>query len=63
MVAHQDPLIMGFSRQEYWRGVAILFFRRSSLPGDRTQASRIAGRFFTISATRTWKFLVGVKKK
>ena len=44
-VAHQAPLSMGFSRQEYWIG---LFFPS---PGDlsnrdRTQVSRIAGRRF-----------------
>ena len=32
--------------------VAIPFSRRSSQPRDRTQVSRIAGRFFTIWATR-----------
>jgi len=32
--------------------VAIPFFRGSSWPGDRTQVSCIAGRFFTIWATR-----------
>ena len=29
-VAHQTPLSMGFSRQEYWNGVAISFFRGPS---------------------------------
>ena len=32
--------------------VAILFSRGSSQPKDRTQVSHIAGRFFTIWATR-----------
>ena len=32
--------------------VAIPYFRRSSQPGDQTQVSHIAGRFFTIWATR-----------
>ena len=29
-IAHQAPLNMGFSRQEYWSGFAISFSRRSS---------------------------------
>ena len=32
--------------------VAMLFPRGPSLPRDQTQVSRIAGRFFTVSATR-----------
>ena len=35
-IAHQGPLSMAFSRQEYWR-IAISFFRRSSWPRDRTR--------------------------
>ena len=42
---------MEFSRPEYWR-VAVTFSRGSSPPRDRTQASCIAGRFFTLWATR-----------
>ena len=42
---------MGFSRQEYW-SVAIPFSRGSSPPRDQTQVSCIAGRFFTIWASR-----------
>ena len=39
-VAHQAPLSMGFSRQEYWRKwVAISSSRESSLPKDRTHVS------------------------
>ena len=45
-VAHQAPLFMEFSRQEYWR-VTIPFSRGSSQPRDRTQISHISGRFFT----------------
>ena len=51
IVAHQAPLSMGFSRQEYWGGV-ILFSSRSSRPMDQTQVSCITGRFFSISGTR-----------
>ena len=38
--------------QRILRWVAIPFSRGSSWPRDRTQASRIAGRFFTIRATK-----------
>ena len=51
-VACQDPLSTGFSRQEYWRWVAISFSRRSPQPRDWTQVSHIVGRCFTIWATR-----------
>ena len=44
---------MEFSRPEYWSGwVAIPFSRGSSQPRDGTRVSCIAGRFFTIRATR-----------
>ena len=46
------PLSTGFSRQEYWRWVAISFSRRSPQPRDWTQVSHIVGRRFTIWATR-----------
>ena len=51
-VACQAPLPMGFSRQEYWKWVAISFSRRSSQLRDRIQVSCIAGRFFTNWAMR-----------
>ena len=38
---------MGFSRQEYWKWVAISFSRRSSRPRDWTRVSLIVGRHFT----------------
>ena len=44
--AHQVPLSMGFSRQEYW-SVAIPFSRGSFQPRDWTHVSHIVGRFFT----------------
>ena len=50
-VACQDPLSMGFSRQEYWSGLAIPFSRESSWPRDRTRVSCIGGRFFTVWTT------------
>ena len=48
-LAHQPPLLMEFSKQEW---VAISFSRRSSQPRDQTQVSGITGRFFTLGATR-----------
>ena len=49
VVAHQVPLSVEFSRQEYgW--VVISFSRGSSQPRDQTQVSHIVGRFFTIWA-------------
>ena len=52
-VAHQAPLSMGFSRQEYWSGFPCLFSRRSFQSRDRTNVSCIsciAGRFLTTEA-------------
>ena len=43
-VAYQAPLSMGFSRQEYWKWVAIPISRESSWPRDQTQVSCTAGR-------------------
>ena len=37
-VAHQAPLSMGFSRQEYWSTVVIPFSRGLSLPGIKPQS-------------------------
>ena len=59
-VAHQAPLSMGFSRQEYWNGLPC------SPPGDLLDPGiehksllslALAGRFFTSSAT--WEALIG----
>ena len=43
---------MEFSRQEHWSGEAISFSRGSSWPRDWSRVSCIAGRFFTVWATR-----------
>ena len=61
--AHQAPLSMEFSRQEYWSGLPFPS-PGSSLPRDRIQVSGIADRFLTIWVTReaiildidTWLF-------
>ena len=47
IAAHQTPLSMGFSRQEYW-WVAIPFSRDLSNPGIESRFSCIADRFFTV---------------
>ena len=46
-VAHQAPLSMGFSRQEYWNGLPFPPLGESSKPRDQTWVSCIADRFFT----------------
>ena len=63
-VAHQAPLSMGFSRQEYWSGLPLP--SPGDLPDrDWTQDSCIAGRFFTIWDNRgaLVHILVRCKKK
>ena len=51
-VAYQALPFMELSRQKYWRGLPLPSPGRSSQPRDRTQVSRIAGRRFTVWATR-----------
>ena len=51
-VAHQAPLSMEFFQARLMERVAIPSSRGSSWPRDQTQVSSIAGRFFTIWATR-----------
>ena len=53
-VAHQAPLSMTFSRQEYWSGLPCPPPRGSSQPRDWIQVSCITSRVFTIWAT--WPF-------
>ena len=50
-VAHQVPLSMGFSRQEYWSGLAF--------PSASLMFLALAGRFFTTRPTweAPWEFL------
>ena len=52
-VAHQAPPSMGFSRQEYWRGLP--FPPPEDLPNPRMEpvsltSPALAGRFFTMGA-------------
>ena len=51
-VARQAPLSIGILQARMLEWVAMPSSRGSSLPRDQTQVSHIAGRFFTIQATR-----------
>jgi len=66
-VAHQAPVSMGFSRQEYWSGVAMTSSRGSSQPRDWTCIScllhwlvgslpvvPLGSPFLMISSTYSW---------
>ena len=50
-IAHQAPLFMGFSRQEYWSGLAFLTSGGLPNPGIEPKSPALAGGFFTTSAT------------
>ena len=53
-VAHQAPLSMGFSRQEYWSGLPCPSPRDLPGPGVEPKSVKspaLAGGFFTTSAT------------
>ena len=52
IIAYQASPSMGFSREECQSWVALSFSRRSSWPRDQTLVSSIAGRCFTLWATR-----------
>ena len=53
-LAHQAPLSMGFSRQEYWSGLPCPPPGDLPYPGIKPaslMSPALAGRFFTISTT------------
>ena len=50
-VAHQAPLSMGFSRQEYWSGLPCPSPGDLPDPGIKPTSPALAGGFFTTSAT------------
>ena len=50
-VAHQVPLAMGFSRQEYWSGLPCPPLGDLPDPGNKPTSPALASGFFTISAT------------
>ena len=51
-IAHQAPVSMKFSRQEYWSGSPFPSPGDLPNPGIETWVSCIAGRFFTVRATK-----------
>ena len=51
-IVHQAPLPMGIQKVGILQWVAMPSSRGSSQPRDQTQVSHMAGRFFTIWATR-----------
>ena len=55
-VAHQAPLSMGFSRQEYQRGCHALLQGIFLTQGSNLMSPALAGGFFTTSAT--WEALL-----
>ena len=62
-VAHQAPLSMGFSRQEYWSGLPFPSPGELPDPGIEPESlvsPSLAGRFFTPGAT--WATVPGVAK-
>ena len=50
-VTCQAPLSRGFSRQEYWSGLAFSSLGNLPNPGIKPWSPTLAGRFFTIWAT------------
>ena len=50
-VAHQAPLSMGFSRQEYWSGLWSPPLGDLAETGIEPVAPALADKFFTTSAT------------
>ena len=51
-VAHQAPLSIEFSRQEYWSGQPFPSPEDIPNPGIKPASPALAGRFFTVWATR-----------
>ena len=61
--AHQAPLSMGFSRQEYWSGLLFPFpgdLPDSGIEPESLMSPALAGRFFTTNVT--WEAPCRVKK-
>ena len=66
IVAHQAPLSMEFSKQEYWSGLP--FPPPGDLPDPKLESGNLrsaalAGRFFTTSTTWESKTINEKKKK
>ena len=62
-VAHQAPLSMGFSRQEYWSGLPCPPPRDFSQPRDRICVSCITGGFFTGWAMKEAPYFIRMNAK
>ena len=52
IVAHQTPLSMGFTRQEYWSGLPFPSPGDLPDPGNECPSPVVAGRFFTTEPPR-----------
>ena len=62
-LAHQAPLSMGFSRQEYWSGLPCPLAGDLPNPGTEPEyllSPTLAGRFFTTGAT--WEALTSQQR-
>ena len=57
-VAHQAPLSMEFSRQEYWCELPFPTSEDLPQPGIKTASLALSGRFFTTALPGQPKFLV-----
>ena len=51
-VAHQDPLSMEFSKQEYWSGLPVPSPGNLLNPGIKPRSPALTGRFFTTTPPR-----------
>ena len=61
-IAHQAPVSLGFSRQEYWSGLPLPSPGDIPNPGIKPaslMSPALAGRFFTTSATWEAPFVQG----
>ena len=62
--AHQAPLSMGFSRQEYWSGLPVPSPENLSNPGIEPESLALAGRFFTtVPPGKSLNGLVALKEE
>ena len=55
-ITHQAPLLMGFSRQEYWSGLPFPSLGSLSDPRIKPGSPALAGRFLAVWATREAHF-------
>jgi len=62
-VVNQAPLLMGFSRQQYWSGLPFPSPGDLSNPGIEPVSPALAGGFFTIEPCRKCQALVGFVEK